>query len=84
MIKFVNKTTKLKVDKKSIIDANEIINDQMNRVIKEIHNRLKKLSSNHEATVTLTGKIDKFVLSVDSESDDTVNLIQQTVNDYLK
>ncbi|ANH61357.1 hypothetical protein [Dokdonia donghaensis] len=84
MIKFLNKTTKLKVDKKALIDANDIINGQMDGVIKEIKNRVNKLSNNHNATVTLSGKINDFVLSVDTESDETATLIEQVVNDYLK
>ena len=84
MINFRNNTTKLRENKKDFLDANSIINEQMNEVIKEIKSKLNSISSEHDAEVTLTGKIDKFTLSVKSESTESANTIEKLINDYLK
>ena len=84
MINFRNNTTKLRENKKDFLDANSIINEQMNEVVKGIKSKLNTISSQHDAEVTLTGKIDKFTLSVKSESDESANTIKKLVNDYLK
>jgi hypothetical protein len=84
MINFRNNTTKLRENKKDFLDANSIINEQMNEVIKGIKSKLNSISSKHDAEVTLTGKIDKFTLSVNSESTESANISEKLVNDYLK
>ncbi len=84
MIKFTNNTTKLRENKKDFLDMNSIVNKQMNEVIKGIKSKLNSISSEHDAEVTLTGKIDKFSLNINSESTETVNIIEKLVNDYLK
>jgi predicted transcriptional regulator len=84
MIKFTNNTTKLRENKKDFLDMNPIVNEQMNEVIKGIKSKLNSISSEHEAEVTLTGKIDNSSLNVKSESTETVNIIEKLVNDYLK
>lgn len=45
MINFRNNTTKLRENKKDFLDANSIINEQMNEVIKEIKSKLNSISS---------------------------------------
>ncbi len=84
MINFRNNTKKLRENKNEILDTNSIINEQMNEVIKGIKSKLNTISSQHVAEVTLAGKIDKFTLSVKSESDESANIIEKLVNDYLK
>jgi predicted RNA-binding protein Jag len=84
MIKFTNNTTKLRENKKDFLDMNSIVNEQMNEVIKGIKSKLNSISSEHDAEVTLNGKIDKFTLNVKSESTKSANIIEKLVNDYLK
>ena len=84
MIKVLNNTTKLKENNKDILDMNSIINKQMGEVITEIKSKLNSITSEHEAEVILYGKIDKFNLNVISESDETINVIEKLINDYLK
>ncbi|WP_165734378.1 hypothetical protein [Polaribacter sp. 20A6] len=83
MIKFINNTTKLKENKKDFLDMNSIVNEQMNEVINKIKFKLNSLTSEHEAEVTLSGKIDKFDLTINSESNKTVSIIEKLINDYL-
>jgi len=84
MITFKDKTTKLKEDKKSLLDANSIINEQMKEVINGIKKEINKISSSHDAEVTLSGRIDKFELNIKSDSDESANIIQDLINNYLK
>jgi len=83
MINFRNNTTKLRENKNEILDANSIINEQMNEIIKGIKSKINSISSEHDAEVTLNGKIDKFTLNVKSESTESANIIEKLVNDYL-
>ena len=83
MINFRNNTTKLRENKNEILDANSIINEQMNKIIKGIKSKINSISSEHDAEVTLSGKIDKFTLNVKSESTESANIIEKLVNDYL-
>jgi predicted transcriptional regulator len=82
MIKFINNTTKLRENKEEILDANTIINDQMNSVIKGIKSKIELISSEHEAEVTLSGKITDFKAVIESESDETSNIIRDLIKNY--
>ena len=84
MIKFYNNTKMLRENKKDFLDMNSIVNEQMNGVIKKIKSKLNSISSEHDAEITLSGKIDKFNLSVKSESNETVSIIERMINDFLK
>ena len=82
MIKFTNNTTKLRENKKEILDANSIINDQMISVIKGIKSKLESISSEHDAEVTLSGKITDFKAVIESKSDETSNIIRDLIKNY--
>ncbi len=84
MIKVTNNTVKLRENKKELLDMNSIVNEQMNEVISEIKTKLNNISSQHDAEVVLSGKIDEFELTINSESTETVNIIESLINDYLK
>ena len=68
MINFRNNTTKLRENKKDFLDANSIINEQMNEVVKGIKSKLNTISSQHDAEVTLTGKIDEITFEHSKDS----------------
>lgn len=84
MIKFENKTVKLKEDKNNFLDLSPETNKIIGSIINEIDSKLKSISSEHNAVVTLSGKIDKISFSVKSESTESANIIEKLVNDYLK
>jgi hypothetical protein len=84
MIKFVDNTTKLRENKNEFLDMNSIVNKQMGEVISEIQSKLILISSDHDADVTLIGKKDEFTLNIQSENTESVKLIEELVNDYLK
>lgn len=84
MINFKDNTKNLKQDKKALIDTNSIVNEQMKNVINGIKNEIKKISHKHDAEIILSGRIDKFDLKIKSESNESVNIIQDLINKYLK
>ena len=83
MIRIINNTIKLKENKKDFLDMNSIVNKQMDEVINKIKSKLNSLTSEHEAEVTLFGKIYEFNLIIKSESDETVSIIEKLIKDYL-
>jgi hypothetical protein len=82
MIKFTNSTKKLRENKKEILDGNSIINDQMNGIIKGIKAEIESISSEHDAEVTLSGEITDFKAIIESESDETSNIIRDLIKNY--
>ncbi|WP_341220328.1 hypothetical protein [Polaribacter atrinae] len=84
MIQFIDNTIKLRENKNELLDMNSIVNNQMDEVIGEIQSKLILISSDHDAEVTLIGKKDEFTLNIQSENTETVKLIEELVNDYLK
>jgi ABC-type molybdenum transport system ATPase subunit/photorepair protein PhrA len=82
MIKFKNNTTKLKEIKNDFSDLSPEINKIMGGVINEIKSKLE--SSEHNAEVVLTGKVDAIKLSVKSESSESANILEKLIGDYLK
>ncbi|MCH3881266.1 MULTISPECIES: hypothetical protein [Tenacibaculum] len=84
MIQFIDNTIKLKKNKNEFLDINSILNNQMDEVISEIQSKLTLISSDHDAEIILTGKKDNFSLKIQSENTESVKLIEELVNDYLK
>ena len=81
MIHIQNKVKKLRENRNELLDANTIINEQIENIIKEITQKLKRLSSEHEAEVIITGTSEKMNFSINSESDETVSKIEKLLND---
>jgi predicted transcriptional regulator len=82
MIKFTNNTKKVRENKKEILDANSILNEQMNNLIKAIKSRIESISSEHDAEVTLSGEITDFNLIIESESDETSKIIRDLIKNH--
>ena len=81
MIHIQNKVKKLRENRNELLDANTIINEQIDNVIKEITQKLKRLGSEHEAEVIITGTSEKMNFSINSESDKTVSKIEKILNE---
>ena len=82
MIKFTNNTKKVRENKKEILAANSILNEQMNNLIKAIKSRIESISSEHDAEVTLSGEITDFNLIIESESDETSKIIRDLIKNH--
>jgi predicted transcriptional regulator len=82
MIKFTNNTKKLRENKKEILDANSIINEQMNNLIKVIKSKIESISSEHDAEVTLSGEITNFKFIIESENDETSSIIRDLIKNH--
>ncbi|MBF4518668.1 hypothetical protein IRZ71_20120 [Flavobacterium sp. ANB] len=83
MITIVNNVKKLKENPKSFIDANAIINEQIQLIIKDLTQKIKRINSPHDAKVVISGDSKGFSLNIDSEDEETIKLIQNVL-DQLK
>ena len=53
IIIIINNVKKLREDKKAFIDVNAIMNEQIDSIIKDITQKIKRISSPASASVTL-------------------------------
>jgi hypothetical protein len=84
MIKTTNNTTKLKEKKDDILDANSLFNEQLVEIISEIKTKLNVISFKHNAEVIFAGNINELNVKVKSENKESVKIIENLINDYLK
>jgi hypothetical protein len=80
MITVVNNVKKLREDKKAFIDGNAIINEQIDSIIKDLTQKIKRINSIHNAKVVISGDVKNFSFNIDSEDDVTIKLIQDVLN----
>ncbi|MFB9076424.1 hypothetical protein ACFFLS_24425 [Flavobacterium procerum] len=80
MITVVNNVKKLKENPKLFIDANAIMNDQVQTIIKDITQKIKRVSTPHNAKVVINGDSKGFTFTIDSEDDETIKLIEDVLN----
>lgn len=83
MIKFTNKTTRLKENKNELLDSNSLFNEQMDEIINDITKKIKPISEKHNAEVTITGNINNLSFNVESENKESANIIENIINSYL-
>jgi hypothetical protein len=82
MITVVNNVKKLREDKKLFIDANAIMNEQINSIVKDITQKIKRINSTHNAKVIISGDAKGLSFNIDSEDETTIKLIQGVVSNY--
>ena len=82
MIKIIDTTTKLRENKRELIDKNAIINETMSDLIVSIKKEINKISNKYDATVSVSGKIDKPKFSIKGD-DETASVIQSLIDNYL-
>lgn len=82
MITVVNNVKKIREDKKAFIDANAIMNEQIDSIIKDITQKIKRINSTHNAKVMISGDTKNFSFNIDSEDETTTKLIQDVLNKY--
>jgi hypothetical protein len=54
----------------------------MHSVIRGIKSKIESISSEHDAEVTLSGKITDFKAVIESESDETSDIIQDLIKNH--
>lgn len=82
MITIVNNVKKLREDKKAFIDANAIINEQIDSIIKDITQKIKRINSTHNAKVTISGDTKSFSFKIESDDDSTIKSIQAVLDKH--
>jgi regulator of replication initiation timing len=76
MITVINNVKKLKEDKNSLIDANAIINEEVESLIKDLTKKIKTINSSHNAKVIINGNVEKFSFNIDSNDEKTIKIIE--------
>lgn len=82
MITIVNNVKKLREDKKAFIDANAIMNEQIDNIIKDISQKIKRINTSKSAKVTINGDTKNFSFNIDCEDESTIKSIQSVLNNY--
>ena len=82
MIKFENKTEKLKNNSHNFSDLSTETNKIMSDIINEIKSKLGSISSEHIAEVILNGKIDEIKISVKTDTTESANIIEKLVKGH--
>jgi hypothetical protein len=80
MITVINNVKKLKEDKNSLIDANAIINEEVESLIKDLTKKIKTINSSHNAKVIINGNVEKFSFNIDSNDEKTIKIIEDILN----
>lgn len=82
MITVINNVKKLREDKKAFIDVNAIMNEQIDSIIKDITQKIKRINTSHNAKVIITGDTKSFSFKIDSDDESTIKSIQDVLGKY--
>lgn len=82
MITVVNNVKKLREDKKAFIDANAIMNEQIESIVKDITQKIKRINSTQNAKVIINGDAKGLSFNIDSEDENIIKLIQSVLSNY--
>lgn len=82
MITVINNVKKLREDKKAFIDTNAIMNEQIDSIIKDITQKIKRINSIHNVKVIISGDTKSFSFKIDCDDESTIKLIKDVVDKY--
>lgn len=82
MITVINNVKKLREDKKAFIDTNAIMNEQIDSIIKDITQKIKRINSTHNVKVIISGDTKSFSFKIDCDDESTIKLIKDVVDKY--
>lgn len=82
MITVINNVKKLREDKKAFIDTNAIMNKQIDSIIKDITQKIKRINSTHNVKVIISGDTKSFSFKIDCDDESTIKLIKDVVDKY--
>lgn len=82
MITVINNVKKLREDKKAFIDTNAIMNEQIDSIIKDITQKIKRINSTHNVKVIISGDSKSFSFKIDCDDESTIKLIKDVLDKY--
>lgn len=82
MITVINNVKKLREDKKAFIDTNAIMNEQIDSIIKDITQKIKRINSTHNIKVIISRDTKSFSFKIDCDDESTIKLIKDVLDKY--
>lgn len=84
MIKMINNVLLLVENPNSLIDLNNILNEEFSHALYRIEKQLKTLEVENKTKIIINGTTDNYSFTIKSENEIIVNLIQSIIKESTK